>query len=215
MIETLLKENLPRAYGLVRPHVILNYNDETGVFELADQVACRNCKSKFPERNGCNEKTMKVDAADNSITIVEYEEYMNQYHGRQYANGGRCDLMMFDTNNHKIVFCDLGCYSEKHVEKKRIKAHQQVCDSLARFLRKDCGKAFIDQFNEKVLIFGRRDPAVESNEVHTPERGNVKGNMQAFMKNPISRSKYAVSAEVVEGDNVNFVIVNYPEAYIW
>ncbi len=215
MIETLLKENLPQAYGLTRPTVTLNYNNKSGVFELGDQVACKNCKTRFLERKGCNEKTMKVNAVDNTITVVEHEEYMNQFNGKQYAKGGHCDFLMFDANNHKVVFCDLGCYSEEHVEKKRIKAHQQVCDSLVRFLRKPCGKTFIDQFGEKVLIFGRRDPAVDPREVYTPERGNVKGNMQAFLKNPISMPKYAISAEVVEDVNVNFVIVNYPEAYVW
>ncbi len=215
MIETLLKDDLPHAYGLTRPNVTLSYSNKTGTFELDDQVACHNCKQKFPERNGCNEKTMKVDAAGNTITLVEYEEYMNQFNGKNYANGGRCDLMMFDANSHKVIFCDLGCYSDKHVEKKRIKSHQQVCDSLARFLRKPCGKTFIDQFNEKVLLFGRRDPAVDSNAVYAPVRGNVKGNMQAFLKNPISMPKYAVSAEVVEGENISFVIVNYPETYVW
>lgn len=215
MIETLLKDDLPHAYGLTRPNVTLNYSDKKGTFELGDQVACRNCKQKFPEKNGCNENTMKVDAADNTITVVEYEDYINQFNGKNYANGGRCDLLMFDADNHKVIFCDLGCYSEKHVEKKRIKSHQQVCDSMARFLRKPCGKTFIDQFNEKVLIFGRRDPAVDPNEVYAPERGNVKGNMQVFLKNPISMPKYVISSEVVEGENVNFVIVNYPETYVW
>jgi hypothetical protein len=159
--------------------------------------------------------TTTIEKISHAITLVEYEEYMNQFNGKNYANGGRCDLLMFDADNHKVIFCDLGCYSEKHVEKKRMKSYQQVCDSLARFLHKPCGKTFIDQFGEKVLIFGRRDPAVDPREVHTPERGNVKGNMQAFLKNPISMPKYAISAEVVEDVNVNFVIVNYPEAYVW
>ena len=216
MIETLLKNDLPQAYGLTRSNVTLNYHSETGTFELEDQVACHNCKQKFPDRNGCNERTMKIDASDNTITIVEYEDYINQFNGKNYANGGRCDLMMFDADNHKVSFCDLGCYSEEHVEKKQKKSHQQVCDSLVRFLRQPCGRTFINQFDEKVLIFGRRDPAVNPHAVvSTPARGNVKLNMQAFLINPFSKPKYAVSTEVVEGVNVNFVIVNYPETYVW
>ena len=215
MIETLLKVDLPHAYGLTRPNVILSYSDKTGTFELGDPVACQRCKQKLSERNGCNEKTMKVDADSNTITVVEYEDYINQFNGRNYAHGGRCDSLMFDANNHKVIFCDLGCYSEEHVEKKRKKSHQQVCDSLARFLRKPCGKTFIDQFNEKVLIFGRRDPAVDPNAEYNPVRGNVKGNMQAFLKNPISMPKYVVSSEIIEGVNISFVIVNYPETYVW
>ena len=86
---------------------------------------------------------------------------------------------------------------------------------MKRFLQKPCGQYFINQFGEKVLIFGRRDPAVDSNVVRTPVRGDVKGNMQAFLTNPISKSKYAVSKEVVEGERVDFVIVNYPEVYVW
>lgn len=215
MIETLLKEDLPQAYGLTRAHVTLNYSDKTGTFEFGDKVACQNCKQKFPERGGCNEKTMKVDAADNTITVVEYEDYMNQFNGKQYAIGGRCDMMIFDEKGHKVVFCDLGCYSERYVEQKQKRSHLQARDSLARFLRKPCGKTFIEQFNEKVLIFGRRDPAVEPNAVYTPIRGEVKRNIQAFLKNPISMPKYVISSEVVEGENVNFIIVNYPETYVW
>ena len=173
MIETLLKNELPQAYGLARSNVALNYHFETGTFELGDQVACHSCKQKFPERNGCNEKTLKVDAADNSITVVDYEAYMNQFSGTQYAKGGRCDLMMVDAGNAKLVFCDMGCYSEKYVEKKRIKSHQQVCDSLARFLHQPCGQVFIDQFAEKVLIFGRRDPTIDIVSVPAPAQGDV------------------------------------------
>lgn len=79
MIETILKDELPHAYGLNRPNVTLSYSYKTGAFELGDQVACHNCKQKFPERNWCNEKTMKVDAAGSTITVVEYEDYMNQF----------------------------------------------------------------------------------------------------------------------------------------
>ena len=216
MINTLLKVDLPQAYGLVRPNVLLSCRNETGTFELSDMLACQNCRTKNPNRNGCNGNTMEVEASGNNITVVEYEYYMNQFNGRKYANGGRCDLMMFDTEcQNKIVFCEMGCYSEEHVEKKQKKSFQQLSDSLTRFMQKQCGVAFINKFVEKVLIFGRRDPYVNTNAVSSPSHSNVKGNMQAFITTPISKVKYSISQEVVGGVNVSFVIINYPNPYIW
>ena len=155
--------------------------------------------------------------SDNSIiTVVEHEDYINQFAGTQFGKGKRCDYMMFDEVTHgKIMFCDLGCYSEKYVEKKQRESHQQVCDSLSRFILKQCGKDFIDQFAEKILIFGRRDPAINTDVPPVPSKGDVKNNMLAFLTTPLSKSKIVESKETVEGTDVSFLIVNYPETYKW
>lgn len=124
--------------------------------------------------------------------------------------------MMFDAGTHrKVILCDLGCYSQEHVEKKQVKSRQQVYDSIGRFLRQQCGKDFLNLFAEKILIFGRRDPALNSDTTPIPASGNVKGNMQAFLTNPFSKSKFAESKETIDDTNVIFLIVNYPEPYIW
>ena len=216
MIDTLLKQDLPKAYGFQRQNVSLRHRQETGIFELGDTVACDSCKRSFANRKACNERCMRVDATDTTITVVEHEDYIKQFNGSRFATGGTCDLLMFDVEKHrKVVFCDLGCYSEQFVAKKQKKSHQQVCNSMSRLLKQKCGQTFINQFSEKILIFGRRDPIVDPAKVPVPSRDNVRGNMQSFIATPFSNAKYAVSHEVVEGIKVSFMVVNYPEPYIW
>ncbi len=212
MIDTLLKKDLPQAYGLTRPEVLLQYSQFSGTFELGDSKPCSDCE--MPQRNDCNLKMMRINASNYVVTVVEHENYVNQFNGRRFAEGKRCDYMMFDEQTqHKIAFCDLTCDSEKHVLKKQELVHKQVCDSLKRFLDKPCGKEFIDGFTEKILIFGRRDRGVDSAE--KPIKGNVKGNMQVFLTNPFSKSKILESKEVIGETNVTFLIVNYPKSYVW
>lgn len=216
MIDVLLRQDLPHAYNLQRRVVLLTHRQETGIFELGDQVACTRCKTRFADRNACNEKVMKIDATGTTVTVVDHEDYIVQFNGSRFAEGGTCDLLMFDgANRRKVVFCDLACYSEEYVEKKQTKAHRQVCNSMSRFLKQPCGQAFINQFAEKILIFGRRDPNINPANTLVPARGNVRGNMQSFIVTPFSKPKYAVSQEVVEGITVSFMVVNYPEPYIW
>lgn len=216
MIDTLLKQDLPKAYGIQRQNIRLSLRQETGIFELGDTVACHSCKRSFADRKACNERCMRVDATDTTITVVEHEDYIKQFNGSRFANGGTCDLLMFDVEKHrKIVFCDLGCYSEKYVAKKHAKSHQQVCNSMSRILKQKCGQTFINQFSEKILIFGRRDPNIDSAKALVPARDNVRGNMQSFIATPFSKAKYAVTHEVVEDIKVSFMVVNYPEPYIW
>lgn len=216
MIKKLLTRDLPREYGLTRIDIRLLDKVENADFELSDNVACLSCKAKSADKRECNEKILRVCSSGRTITIVEHEDYLNQFNGLQIAKNGRCDLLMFDAAEyHKVVFCDLACYSEKYVEKKRAKAHQQVCDSLARFYVKPSGKQFIDRFDDKVLVFGRRDRTVAPDVPSAPKRGDVRGNLVSFLKSPISTRSFAESKEVVGGVEASFVIVNYPNAYTW
>lgn len=213
MIDTLLKNDLPQAYGLTRPNVQLRYQCLSGQFELGDAKACANCENRHG--NACNQKTMRINASNYVVTVVEHEDYINQFNGKQLGKGKRCDYLMCDMEtHHKIVFCDLGCYSEQYVKQKQEVTHRQVCDSLKRFLDKPCGKEFIDRFTEKILIFGRRDRAIDSAEKPTP-KDKVKENMQTFLTNPFSKSKILESKEVIGETNVTFLIVNYPASYVW
>lgn len=214
MIDTLLKNDLPRAYGLTRPNVQLHYENLSGQFELGDAKACANCENRHG--NACNQKTMRINASNFVVTVMDHEDYINQFNGTKFAEGKRCDFLMCDMETHqKIVFCDLGCYSEQYVQKKQECAYKQVCYSLKRFLDKPCGKEFIDRFTEKILIFGRRDRAIAATEKNKPLKGNVKGNMQIFLTNPFSKSKILESKEIIGETVVTFLIVNYPECYVW
>ena len=44
---------------------------------------------------------------------------------------------------------------------------------------------------------------------------DAQGNMLSFMMTPMNTSKHAVSKDVVEGVEVSFIIVNYPNSYVW
>lgn len=88
MIDTLLKQDLPKAYGFQRRNVSLRHRQETGIFELGDTVACESCKRSFANRKACNERCMRVDATDTTITVVEHEDYIRQFNGSRFATGG-------------------------------------------------------------------------------------------------------------------------------
>ena len=153
---------------------------------------------------------MRIDAGENSLIIVDYETYVNQFNGRQIAKGGRCDA----TYNQKIIFCDMGCYSEEYLMKKRAKVHKQTRDSIIRLLNRPSGLAFINLFREKQLIFFRRDSSMNEHPIF-PERGDVCKNLQAFVANPATSSARLEADEIVNDIPVKFVIVNYPNIYNW
>ena len=185
------------------------------LIEQGDNIACESCKAKFYDRATCNEIVMRIDAGENSLIIVDYETYVNQFNGRQIAKGGRCDLLLCDaTYNQKIIFCDMGCYSEEYLMKKRAKVHKQTRDSIIRLLNRPSGLAFINLFREKQLIFFRRDSSMNEHPIF-PERGDVCKNLQAFVANPATSSARLEADEIVNDIPVKFVIVNYPNIYNW
>lgn len=215
MIEDLLRNILPLEYGITRTNINLTVRTASGEFEEGDAKACTDCKKKFPGRAACNEQVMKVDAGEHTITIVEHEAYLNQFNGRAMANGGRCDLILFNEDSiSKIVFCDMGCCMERYEASKRAKARKQTTDSIKRFHNKESGRNFIKRFTDKQLVFFRRDSALTTQPLG-PVRGNVNRNTQVFIKTPISTSTYVESKEYIDDIQVDFVIINYPNAYRW
>lgn len=215
MIDDLLCKALPKEYGITRVNISLTKRIVTGIFEEGDAVTCCKCKAKFPDRAACKEKVLKIDAGTDQLSIVDYESYVNQFNGRQIAKGKRCDLLLCDEATiHKIVFCDLGCYAEVHLAKKRVEAHQQTVESMTRLLKTQSGFDFVNKFAKKHLVFFRRDPEIVIHPVPL-SRGNVDQNMQVFITNPVSTSTYVESDERVNDIPVKFVIVNYPNVYNW
>lgn len=216
MIYNLLQNTLPSEYGISgRNNIHIPIYTVTGLIEQGDNIACESCKAKFYNRATCNEIVMRIDAGENSLIIVDYETYVNQFNGRQIAKGGRCDLLLCDaTYNQKIIFCDMGCYSEEYLMKKKAKVHKQTRDSIIRLLNRPSGLAFINLFREKQLIFFRRDSSMNEHPIF-PERGDVCKNLQAFVANPATSSARLEADEIVNDIPVKFVIVNYPNIYNW
>ena len=216
MIDNLLKNTLLDDYGISgRSKIVLTTHKATGIFQKCDPAACGSCKAKMADRANCDEMVMTINAGNNNLIIVEHEEYVKQFDGRQIATGGRCDILICDdTYSNKIMFCELGCYLEKYFEQKKAKARKQTTDSFVRLLNKPSGLAFINQFNQKELAFFRRDSALIQNST-SPQRGDVLQNMQAFITNAATESAYIASNETVNGIPIKFIIVNYPTIYEW
>ena len=150
MIYNLLQKTLPSEYGISgRNNIHIPIRIATGLIEQGDKIACESCKARFYDRATCNEIVMKIDAGENSLIIVNYETYVNQFNGRQIAKGRRCDLLLCDaTYNQKIIFCDMGCYSEEYLMKKRADVHKQTIDSIIRLLNRPSGLFFIKYSSE-------------------------------------------------------------------
>lgn len=216
MIYNLLQDTLPKEYGITgRSNISLSAYSVTGLFQKGDPKACTACKAKFANRSECDEVVMKIDAGKHNLIVVDYESYVNQFNGRKIAEGGRCDFIICDNSYvNKIMFCDLGCYSDTYLENKIAKVRQQTKDSIARLLNKTSGLNFLNGFCEKQLVFFRRDSAIKQDAV-VPQRGNVLQNMQAFIASPSTKSNYIEANVIANGMPVKFIIINYPNTYNW
>ena len=218
MIYDLLQKTLPYEYGISgRNNIHIPIRIDTRLIEQGDHIACESCKARFYDRATCDEIVMRIDAGENSLIIVDYETYVNQFNGRQIAKGRRCDLLLCDaTYNQKIIFCDMGCYSEEYLMKKIADVRKQTTDSIVRLLNRPSGRDFVNRFHEKQLIFFRRDRYSSMNEHSiSPERGDVSKNIQAFVANPATSSARLEANEIVNDIAVKFIIVNYPNKYKW
>lgn len=116
--------NLPKENGIGREKdkIGLDIDSTCEIFELGDRSACIKCKKDNSSFADCNEKVLKVNPCNHRLVIVNHEDYISQFNGKKFAEGGRCDLLLFDTEKHKIAFCELGCYSEIYVETKKSKS---------------------------------------------------------------------------------------------
>lgn len=210
--------NLPKENGIGREKnkIELDIDSTCEIFELGDRSACIKCKKDNSSFADCNEKVLKVNPCNHRLVIVNHEDYISQFSGKKFAEGGSCDLLLFDTEKHKIAFCELGCYSEIYVETKKAKAQKQTKDSMSRFMQTPSGKDFVEQFAKKCLLFARRERMiVPSSGCLQPERAKEELNMQVFNTNPASTSSLVVSDWKVDNVETQFVIVNYPSLYRW
>ena len=116
MIRDILKTALPQAYHLQRGEVRLETTELTGCVSLKDTKRCGNCKTK--QTHPCNEQNMQMDTGIATVTLVDHEAYIRQFHGTKLGRGKNCDYMLADDtgSNYKVVFCDLTCSLEKNVE---------------------------------------------------------------------------------------------------
>ena len=216
MIEELLRLRFPSDYGLDIEKVNVPLSTQSESFTLSDQKACSECKADRPEREKCDEKTLKIKlATDETVTIVNFEKYLNQFGNRLEKYGTkRCDFLILDDNesHRKVAFCDLTCSDHRYVDGqtgKRAKVVKQMKDSLESLLKVDVLNQYILTFQDKVFLFGWREFLISDTE---PERNNPLSNMGTFCQTPSAMSG---TLEYQPYKGFVFIQVKYPAEYQW
>lgn len=222
-IGRLLQVNYPNEYGIDANGVNIDMTTQRGMVELSDAKACDDCQELRPQRIACTKVNLRVNTSDNSIDIVDFEKYANQFDNTAAAMKDRCDYILVDASigHNKIAFCDLTCSEEKYVNPndgkyplgKRAKAAMQMKKSLESLLAEPLLATCILTFPERVCLFGWRDYAVPADV--TPQRGNAARNMLAFMNTPSAKSGTLSQLVPVVGHGFKFVQVKYPTVYQW
>ena len=98
MIEELLRLRFPVDYALDTAATIVPMSVQNTSFILSDKKACTKCKDCRSERESCNEETLKIEVdADETVTIVNFEEYLNQFGNKlDKYKIQRCDYLILD-----------------------------------------------------------------------------------------------------------------------
>ena len=222
LIDRLLQVHYPQEYGLDAKKVVVSMATQTGLVEVSDAKACDACQKLRPQRAQCDRVNLRLNTSTHPVSIIDFEEYANQFDDTLAAMKDRCDYIFVDASSEhaKIAFCDLTCSEEKYVNPntgryplgKRAKASEQMSKSLECLLCEPLMAHYILTFPKKVCLFGWRDymaPDV------TPKRGDAARNMLAFMKTPSAKIGTLTKEVSVVGHNFNFVQVKYPAEYQW
>lgn len=221
-LHLLLQVHYPQMHGVDSDWVVVDVTTHEGLVELSDSKACNDCQKSRPQRNHCDRINLRVDTSDNTIEIVNFEKYINQFDNTSAAMKDRCDYIFVDgsSEHKKIAFCDLTCSEEKYVEPnggkypmgKRAKASEQMRKSLEHLLQDPLMAHYILTFPMKVCLFGWRD--YYATDV-SPQRGDATRNMLAFMNTPSAKAGTLTKTMPIIGHNFSFVQVKYPTVYQW
>lgn len=222
MIQKILSQTLPQAYGLQRKCIQLKMFTLTGQVSLNDR--CETCTTK--QKHPCDEQNIKINTGTVTITVVDYEAYIQQFNNAQLGRGKKCDFMMVDNsgNNYKVAFCELTCSQAETVESnegrkrlqegKRAKAMVQLEESVHRLTNKADTKNYLNGFLHRHCIFGWRDPFIGEKSV-SPRRGDAEANMMSMMLTPSSAAKGLHQTKKIDGLDFDFYQVKYPDIYNW
>jgi hypothetical protein len=224
MIQDILLQILPQAYGLHREQIDLKTEELTGDVALSDTARCANCKTK--QSLPCDEQNMRVHFGSSSVIIVDHESYIKQFNGTQLGQGKNCDYMLVDDSgsNYKVAFCDLTCSKTETVEPdterkylpegKRAKVMEQLKKSVCRFVDKNDTKAYLGGFQQRYCIFGWRDPFVSDTPV-IPKRGDVAANMMIMGIATSGSEPLLLQRQDICGLEFVFYQIKYPTIYKW
>lgn len=224
MIQEILLQTLPQAYGLYRGHITLNMFTLSGNVALNDTARCTNCKTK--QNHPCNKQNMRINTGAATISVVDYEAYIKQFNGKQLGRGKNCDYMLVDDsgNDYKVAFCDLTCSLAENVEPdelrtklpegKRAKVMMQLEESVRRLTSKNATNAYLVRFQHRHCIFGWRDPFVSDTPV-TPRRGDLAANMMIMGVATSGSEPLLFHRQEIDDLEFVFYQVKYPSVYNW
>ena len=200
----LLKDSFTRSLGLTRKVDVDYCFKEYLVSSFSDFRACSSCGE------GCTDQQVFMVDFGNSqdVCIVELEKFFSQFANvERIAKGGRCDLMMY--NNLKCAFVELSCLESQYLEDgrgrigKRTKARRQLCDSIMKLRYCTDIAEKIDSYEIKHAIFAYREKRKGN--------GRIYEAVSAFNMT----DKISINSISDMGNGFSFVIVKYPEKYVW
>lgn len=200
----LLKDSFARSLGLTRK-VDVNYCfKEYSLSSFSDFRACSSC-----DENCIDKQVFIIDFGNSQdVCIVELEKFFSQFANvERVAKGGRCDLMMYD--NLKCAFVELSCLEAKYLEDsrvregKRTKARRQLCDSIMKLRYCTDIAEKIDSYEIKYAIFAYQEKRKGNDRIYKA--------MSAFNMT----DKISINSISDMGNGFSFVIVKYPEKYVW
>lgn len=206
----------PKHYGIDHPVdvPIIAYE---GDFSLGDSIACGRCFSE--QKLDCNQKNLKVSATCR-VNVIEYESYINSMPHRKALhdqNGKRCDVVMYDDGNGKIVFADMTCSEPKYVEPywhqeqkkpgKRAEVYEKLKQSIAKVKAVDADFRVLDSFAKRIALFACREKNNQQPMDAAARRMKRFSRMDEMHK--------AGNYKTDMGNGFHFVCVCYPIAYQW
>lgn len=216
MIESILRTIYPQGLRMPYTAVSVPMKRENTSFAIGDSKSCKECHAlpSRVNRMDCNEEVLKIDNNGIEIAVVHLEEYMAQF--GKAGVGECCDYLLTDSGmaHNKIVFCELCCYDEKYITKKRAKARQQMGNALEVLIKELDTAVLLLTYPHKVHLFAWRDYNVPDKPV-VPVRGNVRANMQVFGSVVSNMATQTTSHHVVMNHAFTFMQVKYPSVYSW
>lgn len=163
-MESLLRNNYHRYFGLQRATVSLESSIVSGDVSLKDNTACRQC------RDVCEEAAVFKMSSKVDVLMVNVEKYFEQFNGTRAAIlGPRCDALLCDKDQDRIMFLEMTCKrvlvekDNQTLDTKRQNARNQLSNSRKQFMKVPEIAEFIEGFKQKTEVFAYRKRMLSKN----------------------------------------------------
>lgn len=215
----LLSNTYPLSKNCDPTSIVFEYKVCNGMFALKDCVACNQCKSN-PTRHidGCDEEIVRLTSVKN-VGVLRFDTYIAQFHHKHKPQN--CDYLLFDDeiDVRKVAFCDLTCSlkvnvdaggSTKYPEGKRVKARNQMMESLNELISDSLLAVRVLSVPSKIALFGWRE-YIEKTTINS----KVLDSMRQFGRTVSSKAEILTYDEMALSCGFKFVEVRYPAIYRW